>query len=175
MTHRGEAGPSDQDKKNKALSDEDTLWLRKKLGPDLDEMSGYDIMDKIITWNEPGRKNCEEQEDGETQRPHAVCCLGPEQEIIVPTLGYRLVRREEVVKLLNVWSCDWFMDGRPYCNPTTKRYCCADLSDEMETELGFKGLDCVRMEWFPEIWPFEVILKAEKTGVAEDSADIIFL
>lgn len=166
MTHRGEAGRTEQDEKNKALSDEDTQWVINRLGPNLDDMNEYDIMDKIIAWNEPGKKACDEQEDGVTHRPHALCCLGPEQEITVPTLGYRLVRRQDVI-LLNVWSCDWFIVGRPYCKPT-KSYCCEDVDSEMSTDYGFKGLDCVRMEWFPEEWPFEVIIEDEPTDVAED-------
>lgn len=171
---RGGPERTEEQKGNDALSETDLEWLKRNLGPGWDDMSLKATRQRIYALNRPGKMNCGglEVEEGGTYRPWALCCLGPEEEIGESSSGYRLVRRQEVVRL-DVFSCDMFMEGRPWCKPT-RRYCCAGSNYDPPalTDWGYKGLDCVRMEWFPEIWPFEVRLpSADPTDVAEHSAN----
>lgn len=157
---QGETERTDQDKERDVLSDQDMDWLKIKIGPDWDSMSHQEFVSKIRALNDPGKEACKAQEG--MNRQYALCCLGPEQEIIVPTLGYRLVRKQQAI-IINVFSCELYIEGRPYCEPMTKyAYCCKDRDTKIITDWGYKGLDCVHLERAPEPWLWEVReLKAE--------------
>lgn len=155
---RGGPERTDEQKKNDELREQDLDWLKRKLGLGWNDLSLLATRQRVYALNRSGKLECQGLvEQGGTYRPKALCCLGPEEEITLPNSGYRLVRRQLVQR--NVFSCDMFMEGRPLCKPT-KRYCCAETNyyDDALTEWGYKGIDCVRMEWYPEIWPSEVRL-----------------
>lgn len=157
---KGETERTDQEKGRDIISDDDVEWLKGTLGPNWDSMSSEEILTNIRALNKPGKEACKEQEG--TYRPYALCCLGPEEEIRVPTLGYRLVRKQEVI-ILNVFSCQQFIEGRPFCLPAAKyAYCCKDRDSRIMTDWGYKAFDCVHLLNPPEPWLFQVRkLKAE--------------
>ena len=134
--HRGAGARTPEQQKSDELKvyDENFLDTRR-----------FDIMSSI----EKGRKACKRQGWG-GDKPWALCCLGPDEYIPVPTLGWRLVRRQNLVVIRNVFNCLVFLQGRPFCADFRKRFCCRSMDEHILGDWGFKGLDCAPMEVNPD-------------------------
>lgn len=131
---------------NDEKAKEDKEWLVKFVDPDVSPEERLVLYYPLAT---PGENWCGRRWEGNrAYRPFytwALCCLGPKEFINVPTLGNTLNRRQSVI-LVNVFNCLLFLLNRPYCTPSEQRYCCHEVSTDLTT-WGFKGLDCVEMDW----------------------------
>lgn len=135
---------------NDDISYRDEEWLEKRLeeilGPDWHTTDPMEIMRQYYLLGKDEEEACINQEG--IYRMNALCCLGPSEEITVPTLGQRLVRRQSVV-LTNYFNCDLCMRGRPFCGDPAKKVCCSTVDYELGSgpqelwKWGYKGLDCI--------------------------------
>ncbi|MCJ1269885.1 hypothetical protein MMC22_009778 [Lobaria immixta] len=139
---QGNSGPrSPEEQKNDEVIRQDEKFQEK-----FDAMSSDEKMETLDSV-EKGRYACKEQGAPGWTWTYPMCCFGPEEFFSVPTLGFRLVRRQEVI-IMNVFNCRTFLLGRPSCADPKRLYCCAsaDLWDMTNAQWGFKGLGCAKME-----------------------------
>lgn len=152
---RDEQDRTEPQRKKDALSDADQAWIWKQIGSEAWKFSDWEMIDILIEMSRPGKEACQTQikEEGAFTRHNSLCCLGPEEEMTAPftpwpILGNRLARRHEIPK--NVFGCEPFIEGRPFCARKEQRYCCGSADYLDVDDWGFKGLDCVHMLWNPD-------------------------
>ena len=133
-------GRTEEQRKNDELSYYDLQYMNR-----VRAMSEND-RDRILDTMEDGEFECLKQGWAGTagEYPWAVCCLGPDEFLVVPTWRQRLVRRD--VRIRNIFNCQFLVVGRPFCARRTQRFCCRSVDTAIITGWGFKGLDCTQME-----------------------------
>ena len=159
------AGPrTEEEVKKDGKATEDKDWYKNLAHPNTQWEDRVEIYYRLY---HPGRDWCTRHHGsgsgGSPLHPIPVCCLGPPEFVVVPTLGSKRVRRHDVT-LMNEYNCLEFILGRPFCMLPEQRYCCKTLTEEI-TDWGFKALDCVFMDW--ETYPtLPVRLQAEPSDAS---------
>lgn len=138
-------------------------WLRllETLHPSTQEgLTNSELMDEMINLSNNDKDSCIKQPipRGSYPRPYSFCCLGPSYIMTLPTLGLRLARRQDSVRITNWYNCQPRIIGRPFCmfylNSVWSSHavCCRtwsnsgpDLAGVERPDWwwwGFQGVDC---------------------------------